>query len=492
MTRIVDILTAAGHVDSARVEAAQKLQVERGGHLVDHLLALGAIDRTALEDFLRRMPPEPTSIAETGIPQLDLLNLLMKHFYVVGVETITQCVRAMRLPQALVLELAELAVERRLLVGAAPLSGSSFDSRFEMTEKGREWALDALRKSQYAGPAPVGLDAFGRMVRLQRIGNEVIDRKGVQHALRDLTLTDSFVDEIGPAVNSGRSMLLYGPPGNGKTSIALRLGTLFNDVIYVPYAFMIEGQVVRVFDPSVHQPAYEGATEPVSDLRVVRREEFDARWVPCRRPFIATGGELTLEMLDLSFNPVTNFYEAPLHVKALGGVFFVDDLGRQLVSPTSLLNRWVVPLERRVDYLKLQTGKSFSLPFEELVIFSTNLEPEDLMDQAFLRRIPYKLEVAPPTREQFRRIFDVESHAAGMTLTEQTFASIANIITSRRGLALSAYHPRFIVEQVVAACRFMGAPPTFDPRFIEYAVKNLRVHHANENVTASNETGTRR
>ena len=492
MTRIVDILAATGLVAPESVTQAQKLQVEKGGHVVDRLVDVGAIDRDTLESFLTRMPPEPITLAETGIAQLELLNLLMKQFYVGGVETITQCVHAMKLPQGLIIELAEQAVDRRLLVAVAPLNGSSLDTRYEMTEKGRSWATDALAQSQYAGPVPVTVESFGRMVRLQKISNEVVDRSRIREALRDLTLSDSFIDEIGPALNSGRSMLLYGPPGNGKTSIALRLGAIFNDVIYVPHAVTVEGQVIRVFDPSVHTPIRREDAETVGDIRVVRREEYDARWIPCRRPFVATGGELSLEMLDLSYNPATKFYEAPLHMKALGGCFFVDDLGRQLISPTSLLNRWVVPLERRIDYLKLQTGKTFVLPFEELVIFSTNLEPEDLMDQAFLRRIPYKLEVSNPTREQFRRIFEIESRAAGLKLTDDAFASITQTITSRKGLNLAAYHPKFIVDQVVAACRFTGQPPSFDTRFIEYAVKNLRVHHSTESGSVARGNGGQR
>lgn len=183
-------------------------------------------------------------------------------------------------------------------------------------------------------------------------------------------------------------------------------------------------------------------------------------------------------MLDLKYNAAANFYEAPLHVKALGGCFFVDDFGRQLVSPASLLNRWVVPLENRVDYMKLQTGKTFALPFEELVIFSTNLNPEDLMDPAFLRRIPYKLEVAGPTQEQFRRIFDAECKSAGLTLTDDIFASITQSITEGKGLRLAAYHPKFIVDQVLAACRFMDLPPRLETRLVDYAINNIRVHQS--------------
>src|SRR5262249_11855195 len=201
-------------------------------------------------------------------------------------------------------------------------------------------------------------------------------------------------------------------------------------------------------------------------------------WVPCRRPFIVSGGELTLEMLDLSYDATANFYEAPLHVKALGGCFIIDDFGRQLVSPTNLLNRWLVPLASRVDFLKLHTGKRFAVPFEELVIFSTNLEPEDLMDPAFLRRLPFKLEVGAPTKEQFREILDNVAKHAGLVLDDSVFDAIVHKITEGKGMSLAAYHPKFIVDQVVSTCRFMGVAPHFEPRFIDYAIDNLKVRRA--------------
>ncbi len=235
---------------------------------------------------------------------------------------------------------------------------------------------------------------FVERIQRQRITNERVDQAAIEKAFGDLIISEEFIHRIGPAVNSGRSILLYGPPGNGKTSVAERIGSIFNDTIYIPYCFEVEGQIIKVFDPGIHK-RIERKTDGAATLR---RQDFDQRWVPCRRPFIVTGGELTLEMLDLSFNALAKFYEAPLHIKALGGIFTIDDFGRQLVSPEALLNRWIVPLESRVEYLKLHTGKSFSLPFDELVVFSTNLAPRDLMDPAFLRRIPYKLEIGGPTR----------------------------------------------------------------------------------------------
>ena len=283
-------------------------------------------------------------------------------------------------------------------------------------------------------------------------------------------------------------MLLYGPPGNGKTSVAHALGSIFNDVIYIPYAISVEGQIIRYFDPSIHVPVTPAQTREEGELSFIRSADFDARWIPCRRPFVATGGELTLEMLDLKYDPTGHFYEAPLHVKALGGCFIIDDFGRQLVSPRNLLNRWIVPLEGRVDYLNLHTGKSFVIPFEELVMFSTNLEPEDLMDPAFLRRLPYKIEIGAPTLDIYKQIFQKECIRQKIELTDATFELIAHKVTEERGIDLASFQPRFIVDQVVSTCKFMGQPSHFELRYIEYALNNLKVHRTappNPNPTAA-------
>jgi hypothetical protein len=240
----------------------------------------------------------------------------------------------------------------------------------------------------------------------------------------------------------------------------------------------VEGQIIRVHDPSIHLPLEGADIEDENAFTVVRAQSYDARWVPCQRPFVITGGELTLEMLDLRYDPSGHYYEAPLHVKALGGTFLIDDFGRQIVSPTHLLNRWIVPLEGKVDYLKLHTGKTFSIPFEELVIFSTNLEPEDLMDPAFLRRLPYKIEVGPPTVVLYARIFENECQKQSVEMTEEIFDLVVQKITVEKQLELAAYHPRFIVDQVVATCRFMRQPPHFEPRYVDYAIDNLRVRQS--------------
>lgn len=484
-----DLLIRAKLVTPEQVARALDIQAERGGRLGDHLVAIGAIEKSALDNFLHRMPIEPANIKATKIDENELLSLLMKLVYTGRLESVRQFVEAIKLPYHVVLDLVQMAVDRQLLYAlGAREAASVVELSYALTEEGRRRAIESLQHSRYAGPAPVTLEDFNERVQLQKITNELITVEQIREAISDLTFDDRIVEQSGPALNSGRALLLYGPPGNGKTSVALRFASVFNDVIYVPYAITIEGQIIRVFDPSVHiqltppgpddgksVPAGSQADGEEFRISFVRHEEFDARWVACQRPFLVTGGELTLEMLDLRFNTTAQFYEAPLHVKALGGCFIIDDFGRQLVSPTHLLNRWIVPLESRVDYMKLHTGKSFSIPFEELVIFSTNMDPEDLMDAAFLRRLPYKIEVGAPSLELYGRIFKNECERLGLTLPSDIFDSIVYKITKEKGLDLAAFQPKFIVDQVVATCRFLGQTPHFESRFIDYAIDNLRV-----------------
>jgi len=485
--RLGDLLVQARLVTTQQIAQALEIQANRGGRLGNHLVTIGAITQQALDAFLHRMPTEPSDLEATHIDPTDLLSLMMRTIYTEHLDNVRHIIDAIKLPYHLVIDLLQMAVDRQLLhaLGARG-SSNPLDMAYTFTEEGRRWVLDSLNQIRYAGPAPVTLDEFTDQINLQKVTNELITFERIRAGLGSLTFDDKIVEQAGPALNSGRAMLLYGPPGNGKTSVALSFSSVFNDVIYVPYAVIVEGQIMRVFDPSLHI-VLKPTAEPDDTLSFVRREEYDARWVPCRRPFVVVGGELTLEMLDLNFDSTANFYEAPLHVKALGGCFVIDDFGRQLVSPTSLLNRWIVPLESRVDYLKLRTGKSFSLPFEELVIFSTNLEPEDLMDPAFLRRLPYKIEVGAPSLAIYKRIFETECRRQAIPLPDDIFDKIVYKVVHEKGLELAAFHPRFIVDQVVATCRFMRQPSHFEPRFIDYALDNLKVRrNSPEKQSAAN------
>jgi hypothetical protein len=476
--RLGDLLIRAKRVTEDDVNRALARINEHGGRLGDNLVALGAIDQKILESYLHRIPGEPADISATGVDENDLIGLLMKLIYSARLQSVRQYIDAIKLPYHIVSELVRMAVDRQLLHTLGTRHADNpIDLSYGLTEEGRRWTLDALERLRYYGPAPVPIAEFTEQINRQKLTSEVVTMARVRAAVHGLEMDESILEQAGPALNSGRAILLYGPPGNGKTTVALRFADVFQDVIFIPYAVEVEGQIIRVFDPSVHtEVAPAGVAN--EEVTFVRQDEYDRRWVPCRRPFLITGGELTLEMLDLRYDQTGHYYEAPLHMKALGGCFLIDDFGRQLVSPANLLNRWIVPLESRVDYLKLHTGKTFAIPFEEMVIFSTNLEPEQLMDPAFLRRLPYKIEVGSPSVDRYRRIFEQECKRHAMSLPEEVFAVIVYKLKKEKGLDFAAFQPRFIVDQVMATCRFLGQPPHFEARFIDYAMDNLRVRQS--------------
>jgi len=480
--RLGELLIGAKLVTESDVNAALQRQMSQGGNLGENLVALGVIDARTIERFIHRVPQEPESIEATGIDDTDLLGLFMKLIFSGRLEKIGQISDAIKLPQHIVMDLAKIAIERQLIYTLGAMSSDSvLDMRYSMTDEGKRWTLDAMQRSGYLGPAPVTLESFIDRVNMQKPTNERVTLEQVHKAIEKLTIDETIVEQAGPALNSGRAILLYGPPGNGKTSVALSFASVFQDVIHVPYAISVEGQIIRFFDPRLHVPVTSQAKKDEEiDLSSFKRETHDRRWVTCRRPFVVAGGELTLDMLDLRYDEKGQYYEAPLHMKALGGCFLIDDFGRQFVSPRDLLNRWIVPMESRIDYLKLRSGASFSIPFEEIVIFATNLNPEDLMDPAFLRRLPYKIEVGPPGLDQFRRIFKMECARHMMTLTDEAFDFMVYLITKEKELELAGFQPTFIVEQVTATCRFLGKDPELKSPYIEYAINNLRVRRNTE------------
>lgn len=468
-----DVLVAHGLVKAADVERGLQRQHERGGRLGDHLVALGTISAQELSRILTTAPSAPNSVRETGIALNSLLGLMLRLMQTRGLERSSQLAEELRLSTVVTAELMQAAGDRKLVESLGMVESNGYqEKRYQMTEAGRRRAADAQQQSQYVGPAPVSPEAWEERILRQSIMNERIEKGVIDRAFSDLVVPSEFVRRLGPAVNSARCILLYGPAGNGKTSIAEKIASIYENVVYIPYCLEISGEIVKVFDPALHRVATK-QTSNGAEIKSIRRESFDARWVACRRPVVITGGELTLEMLDLKFNPIAKYYEAPLHVKALNGTFIIDDFGRQLVSPEALLNRWIVPLQSRIDYLKLHTGKSFEIPFDELVIFSTNLSPTDLMDPAFLRRIPYKLETCAPSDSDFGRIFEGVARQEGLVLPADIVDHVIARIRHRFTADLACYQPRFIADQVIAACKYQGVPSAFTMEVVEDALANL-------------------
>jgi hypothetical protein len=482
-TELGHLLVRAKLITVDQMNDALKRQADRGGRFGEHLIATGCMTQAALDAFIYKTPVEPESIEATGIDENELINLLMKLIYTWRLETARDFADAIKLPSNIITKLIRIATDQKLLYARGARPDNPTAMTYALTDEGRRWATDALQRSQYTGPAPVTLEQFNDRVNLQKITNELITFQRVRQSVIDLAMEDSLIEQSGPALNSGRAILLYGPPGNGKTTFALRLAKVFTDMIYMPYAVLVEGQIIRFYDPSIHIPITTASVPADAAVSFLRDQAVDQRWVPCKRPFVIAGGELTLEMLDLRYDTTSKFYEAPLHMKALGGCFVIDDFGRQLVTPTVLLNRWIVPLESRVDYLKLHTGKSFSIPFDELVIFATNLEPEDLMDPAFLRRLPYKIEIGSPSVELYKRIFTKECLSHGIDLSDEMFNSIVHKIRELKQLDLACFHPKFILDQIVASCKFMEQDVVIEPRFLNYAIDNLRVNRGTSSPT---------
>jgi predicted ATPase with chaperone activity len=423
-----------------------------------------------------KRPPPPRSIKATGIALNNLISLVVKTMYVRGLETTSQLAEALKLNTAILNNLMD-EIKDRSLIENLGLAGESQHSefRFNLLSKGREWAIEAMSLSQYIGPAPVTLEDYYAQIERQRIRLEAIDRNSLIEALAGLVVPDRLVRRIGPAINSERSLLLYGPPGNGKTTIAEVIGGIFKQIIHIPYCLDVDGTIIKLFDTTLHKTV-DDVSHPEMTLAKsasLRIDTIDRRWVACKRPVILTGGELTLEMLDLSFNPYSRYYEAPLHLKAIGGTFIVDDLGRQLVRPEDLLNRWITPMEKRVDFLTLNTGKTFSIPFDELLVFSTNLMPEDIMDPAFLRRIPYKVELNAPTMDDYRELFQNLCTQYDLPYDQAVPDLVAHELQATFDQPLSYFQPKFVVEQCIAACKYMDMPLHMDRDLLFDAMENL-------------------
>jgi predicted ATPase with chaperone activity len=473
---IGNILVAKGLVSAADITRAVEHHRMNGGRFGDSIIALGMLTRQQIDEVLDDAPQAPLTAAGTGIDIVFLLELAIKGMYSENLETGSQLADALKLSSTVVNQLLQDAKERKLVeaLASAATGITKGELRLTLTRAGREFATDVLKRGQYFGPAPVSLKDYQERILRQRVTNEIVTRKKLDDGFAGLVMTERFISRLGPAVNSGNAILIYGPAGNGKTTVAEIVGKIFENVIYVPYCVEIDGEIMKVFDPTVHR---EVATPPSQGVASLRRSRIDPRWVACHRPMVITGGELTIEMLDLKYNSVAKIYEAPLHIKALNGTFLIDDFGRQRAKPEDILNRWIVPLNSRVDYLTLHTGKSVMIPFDEIVIFSTNMHPDDLMDPAFQRRIAYKLETVEPPEDLYRKVFDDMARKIGLDLTDAIYGQVLKGVKDNNA-PLAYFQPKFIVDQVLASCKFEGIKPQFTKDNVDDALANLFIKKA--------------
>jgi predicted ATPase with chaperone activity len=350
--------------------------------------------------------------------------------------------------------------------------------RYTLTDLGIERARQYLEVSQYVGPAPVALSQYEAMMRDQTVLSVHLNRDALERGLGHLILSQDCIDQVGEAVNSGKPLFLYGLPGNGKTVIAEAIGDMLGNVaggnVFIPYAVEVDNQIIQIYDPVTHIAAEDISADSYDEgLSGLGADgDHDARWVNCNRPLVFVGGELTLKMLDLSFDPISKYYEAPPQVKANGGVFIIDDFGRQLVRPRDLLNRWIVPLEKGVDYLTLHTGKKFRVPFDTIVVFATNIEPQKLVDEAFLRRIRNKIYIDNPTFEAYSQIFRRLCEAKGIPFDIRSLEYLYNNYYQKHGIDLRSCHPRDIIEQLSSIAKYLQIPATLDPALLDRACRN--------------------
>jgi len=412
-------------------------------------------------------PPAPITLEGSGL-SLDLvLQLALKTLHFAGDLTGTDIAKRLGLRFSVVEPAIDLLKGQHHveIVGGSMVGSASY--RYRITDAGRTRAALFLEHSHYVGAAPVPLRQYQDYLRaFGEAAPKSATRERVREAFSHLVISDRVLDQLGPAINAHHSMFVYGPPGNGKTVISQAIRYLLDGDIAVPHALEVEGQIVRLFDPVTHEPL---PLDDEDEAGLVGSTSYDRRWVRCRRPLVMVGGELTLEALELNYNHIGGFYRAPVQAIASGGVLVIDDFGRQKCQPRDLLNRWIVPLESRVDFLTLKSGQKFELPFQVLVVFATNIRPAELVDEAFLRRIHYKVFAESPTLEQFAQIFRGCCIERGVEYDQALVTHLLQRYYRPRQIPLRGCHPRDLIEQALSLAEYLGAPRRLTPELLESA-----------------------
>lgn len=423
-------------------------------------------------------PPALMTLEDTGISPLWLQDLVLKVMYFQGYLTGYKIAEEVTLPFSGVIDqiLEALKREKLIEVRSSQMGLGEGAYLYAITGAGIARAREALERSQYAGPAPVPLNVYIDSILRQARSRLSVTNRMMRQVLSNLVMSENAFQSLGPAVNSGTSIFLYGPPGNGKTSVARAIGSMVQaQTIYIPYAIYVDGQVIKLYDSVNHVLADEenGNANGTNTLRAGSRR--DTRWVKIKRPFIVTGGELTLAGLDLVFDDTLKYYEAPFQVKSNGGILLIDDFGRQMVRPRDLLNRWIVPLENRIDYLTLHTGRKLEIPFDVLVVFSTNLPPKELVDEAFLRRLRHKIEIVDPTYEEYREIFRRVSASKGVTYSDQGLAYLLQEWYIKPDRKLRASHPRDLCDQIIDISQYLNVEAEMTRELLDRAARSFFV-----------------
>ncbi|WP_431300584.1 ATPase [Tabrizicola sp. BL-A-41-H6] len=419
-------------------------------------------------------PASPRALADVGLTTVMMRDILLKTMFRTNLDLVSAISKAICLPVPLTQELVDSARGQKLIEATGTLHANSGNEMgYQLTDGGKARALDALSQSEYYGAMPIPLEHYKVQIQRQSVRNIRLDKTQLMSGMGHLILPPDLIDNLGPAVTSGRSILMYGPPGNGKSSISHGIRAALGDKVYVPRAIEYSGQIISVYDPIVHSAAESAVDDPNSLRRTSNR--FDNRYVYCERPSVITGGELSLDMLDLTYNPTARTYQAPLQLKATGGIFIIDDLGRQAEPPQKIVNRWIVPLEESRDILALQSGEKFTVPFDTLVIFSTNFHPNEIFDGAALRRIFFKIKIDGPSQENFLKIFAMVARKKKMPLDEAALMYLMKVKFPTINNNYANYMPVYLIDQMIAVCEFENLPYRMTPDLIDRAWDNMFV-----------------
>jgi hypothetical protein len=428
-------------------------------------------------------PPEPESLEQTGLAESTVEQLIIKILYFRGDLYGQDLSAAIGLKFSVIQEIVENLKLRYHLQVKKSLGVGSVASMFSLTDTGRARAREHLEANQYSGPAPVPLEQYIEMVRQQRPREGWLTKEALAKAFKGMVLTERILSQIGPAVSSANSLLLYGKPGDGKTFLIESLANLETAPIFLPYAIECQGNIVQLYDPIYHHRV-DGDEEP-SGLAVAAERAYDRRWAKCKRPFIVTGGELSMDMLDLRFNATSKIYEAPFQLKANNGIYLIDDFGRQRATPAEVLNRWIVPMERRVDFLSFLTGGKMTAPFEAFLVFSTNLNPSDLGDEAFLRRIQYKLLLRGPAENEFVRIFENFCTTRKLPYQRELITRFIDKRYRRTNKVFRRCHPRDVLSHALNLIHFEKLQYALTEELLDRAYDSCFVQESQDEAQAT-------